>query len=418
MLCNKATFDFICSHRFDDTRKLALSASRYPDVDMTFALKQIAGRQIATKKIPSWAEIDEIGYPPHLSMEQCSSETTAIYKQKLLNRWLQKIAKTQRDVKETVLTDLTGGMGVDFSMLSACVDKAVYVEQNEELCGLAKHNFEVLQLANVSVIHAQAENYMAKMEGSTVIFADPARRNEQGGKTVFLQDCVPDVLQLLPQLLDKTTLIILKLSPMLDHHLAVKQIHEVALGAKVAEVHILAVHNECKELLIVVARQAFCDDTTEGYQLYCVNDNQELSVHSSECYSLFSQVETQEINAGHYLYEPFTPMMKAGCFGVLCQRWGVKSIATHSHLFLSTQFLPNFPGRCFQIKEVSSFNKKMLRTVLKDINQAHIAVRNFPLAAPELRKKLKLKDGGDTYLFATTDEQGQHILLICQKESV
>ena len=261
---NEATLQSVRQHANNDVRQLALRGCKTPEVDLQQALQQIAGRQTAGKKLPSWAEHEEILYPPHLSMEQCSSEQTARYKQSVCQALTEK--------PET-LTDLTGGFGVDFSFLAPLFQKSTYVEQQEHLCQLARHNFNVLGL-NSEVVCANSTDYLQQMPKSTVIFLDPARRNEHGGRTYDISDCTPDVLSLRDQLLQKADFVILKLSPMLDWRKAVND-----LGVQwVKEVHIVSVQNECKELLVVLTSHL---SPVNYPHLFCVNDDHvfEASTH-------------------------------------------------------------------------------------------------------------------------------------------
>ena len=237
---------------------------------------------------------------------------------------------------------------------------------------------------------------------------DPARRDHHGGRVFQLQDCQPDVLSLREKLLEKARVILLKLSPMLDWHAAVHQLDCVR------EVHIVATGNECKELLLVCSSEQIGDGN-----VCCVNNGQRF------CFPMETTPNTglktsQEIHMEDFLYEPNTAVMKGGCFGMLCEKYKVVALGHDSHLFTSPIMMDDFPGRRFRIKAVSSFNKKELNRNLSNIKQANIAVRHFPLSANELRKRLKLRDGGDTYLFATTFQPSstsrqERILMITEK---
>ena len=372
MFINEDTWQYIRQHADDDVRKLALQGVGNPSVDLPTALHQIAGRQTAQHKLPSWAANNSIIYPPHLNMEQCSSEQTARYKALLAG-------------KGNVYVDLTGGFGVD------------YVERDEQLCAISTENFRTLG-HDCSVINSSAVDYLATIAHADVIYLDPARRNEHGGRTYSIEDCTPNVLELLPVLMQKADRIILKLSPMLDWRKAVNDLKHVA------EVHIVSVNNECKELVLVLKENA------DALRVVCVNDDSIFEVppilnHQSPTISQHPS----------YLYEPNASIMKAGCFGAVANKYGLQQIADNSHLFLSSDEIEDFPGRRFQITAISSMNKRELKEALKGMNRANIAVRNFPLSVDQLRKKLKLKDGGEVYLFATTMADGQHRLFICRK---
>lgn len=417
--------EFIREHRNDDVRQLALQAARYPDIDMQQTLQQIAGWQTARTKLPEWAATDGIVYPPRLSMEQCSSEATAKYKAKVLGDgcWmLVDSSHTNNNKPPTPIThhptpstiiDLTGGFGVDFSYMARGFQKAVYVERLPHLCEAARHNFQLLGLENTEVVCGDGVEYLKNLPSPfhppspLTIYLDPARRDENGKKTYAISDCTPDVVALKDLLLEKAGRVMIKLSPMLDWHKAVDDLGEVV------EVHIVSVDNECKELLLVLAKnpaaplRVVCanirhDTETELFEFFPSNDS--LSI------SLFPALRERD-----FLYEPNASIMKAGCFAEVADRFGVQPTGSNSHLFLSPQFIPDFPGRKFQIEKVTSMNKKELKHVIGGLTKANITVRNFPLSVAELRKRLKLADGGDTYIFATTLGEKDHVLLITKQ---
>lgn len=494
-IMNQATLDFIRQHQDDDVRQLAFLGSKYPEVNMPFALDQIRGRKMARVKLPRWASIDGIIYPPHISMEQCSSEQTALYKAELAARLLglspsssengeekekesenasnlhlseiyefagkgavdSEFAKNEATCKkqqilteseenvneikeephegdfseETGFVDLTGGFGVDFSYIASRLGvKSMYVERQAHLCEAAKENFGRLGLKNaivkngdgIEVLHSfaskkeaaasdslgitedQSRSLLKTNLGLKLIFIDPARRDDAGNKVVSLKDCTPDVTLLQEEMLSKADYVIIKLSPMLDWHRAVSELNCVQ------EVHVISVNNECKELLLVLSAR-----NMGNLRIYCVNDAQsfvcdELDMESSSVKIALSTLEEMQ-----YLYEPNASLMKAGCFSVLSERYGARMLSKNSHLFVSREPIAVFPGRSFRIIAVSSFNKKELKRHLSGITKANIATRNFPLSVAELRKRLKLKDGGETYIFATTLSDESHVLVITEK---
>ncbi len=388
---NDKTWEFIRAHADEDVRKVALLGTKSQEVDITWALQQIAGRQTARKKLPSWAAVDNIIYPPHLNMEQCSSEQTARYKASLLsggNRYV----------------DLTGGLGVDFYWMSQGYKERIYVERNEQLCAISTENFKTLG-HDCDVYCCDTERFVEEMEEADVVYLDPARRNEYGGRTYNIKDCTPNVLDLWPILSKKAHSIVIKLSPMLDWRKAVEDLQHVS------QVHIVSVDNECKELLLVL------ESGTAPLRLVCVNNNHIFEVPSAlNHYPLGISHQPSTINPQpSYLYEPNASIMKAGCFTALEQCFPVRQVSVNSHLFLSATEIDDFPGRHFQILAISSTNKREIKECLADIHQANITVRNFPMSVDQLRKKLHLKDGGDTYIFATTKADGAHYLYICRK---
>lgn len=393
--------DFIREHRHDDVRQLALQAARYPDIDMQQALQQIAGWQTACTKLPEWAATEGIIYPPRLSMEQCSSEATAKYKAKVL------------DPTSSSFIDLTGGFGVDFSYMARGFQKAVYVERLPHLCEAARHNFQLLGLENAEVVCGDGVEYLKNLPSpfhlpsTLTIYLDPARRDENGKKTYAISDCTPDVVALKDLLLEKAGRVMIKLSPMLDWHKAVDDLGEVV------EVHIVSVDNECKELLLVLAK-----NPAGPLRVVCANIRHDAETELFEFSPTSNSPATPfspALRERDFLYEPNASIMKAGCFTEVAGRFRVQPTGSNSHLFLSPQFIPDFPGRKFQIEKVTSMNKKELKRAIGGLTKANITIRNFPLSVAELRKRLKLADGGDTYIFATTLGEKEHVLLITKQ---
>lgn len=394
------TIAFIEAHAEDNVQVLALQAARYPKVSMGFAITQIAARQTARTKLPSWWKVDGIRYPHHLSMEQCSSEVTARYKATLIPEKLKKGA----------LTDLSGGFGVDFACMAEGFSEATYVERQEELCALASHNLPLLGLPHAQVVNADSAKHLSNMPHQTVIFIDPARRDLKGRKTVLISDCEPNITLLHEQLLQKAERVIVKLSPMLDISQALEQLPHVS------EVHVVSVGNECKELVLVMEASA---DSANAH-IICIN----LPTTTPEVWpSAFRFTRQEEEKAActiapeikSYLYEPSSVMMKAGAFRTIASQYGVEKLHPNSHLYTSDLLVEDFPGRRFQVITHGGFSKREIRILLSSVKKANLTVRNFPNSVADLRKRLKLAEGGDDYLFATTlkDEEKQWIL--CRK---
>lgn len=387
----QATINFVKEHAADDVQRLALEVRKHPEVDAHFALDQIAGRQKSRTKLPSWAEVDALIFPPSVSMEQCSSEATASYKSSL--------------VSGESLVDLTGGFGVDFSFLANRFSSAVYVERQEHLCHIAEHNFKVLGLSHVQVVNDDAEHYLATMPVVDLIYLDPARRDGAGNRVFRLDDCTPNVVQLLDLLLTKGRQVMIKLSPMLDVSQALRQLRGVS------EVHIVSVAGECKELLLLLSAKHEGD-----VKIVCVNDGQTFTYRLGEPVVMPMQWSGELPAEGDlYLYEPNASMMKAGCFGQLAQRYGLQAVAQQSHLFVAERPISDFQGRKFVVNDITTLNSKELKQKLAGITQANVAVRNFPLKAAELAKRLRLKDGGSVYIFGTRLANGKNVLLLCEK---
>ena len=390
---NQATIDFIREHAEADVRQLALQGTKNPEVNLTFALEQIAGRQKAKTKLPTWAAIDGIIYPPHLSMEQCSSEQTARYKANIAG-------------KGALMVDLTAGYGVDMAFVSPNYRRAIHVEQQASLCAISSENFKLLGLNHIEVVCADGVDYLHQLDYADLIFLDPARRDDHGARTYGIADCTPNVLELRDELLQKADRVMLKLSPMLDWRKAVEDL------GNVNEVHIVSVDNECKELLLILSKEE------KPLKLFCVNNDQVFEGDQGDWLNERSIAEIRvpvPMSSQAYLFEPNASIMKAGCFALLEQRFKVAQVDKNSHLFVSDSDISNFPGRRFIIEKTTSMNKRELKAALAGIDKANITVRNFPMSVAELRKRLKLKEGGDLYLFATTIAGHQHQLFLCRK---
>ena len=433
---NEATRAFVAANRERDVRELALHAKPGEGVDLTAALEQIAGWRTARTKLPEWAACGDVWYPPHLSMEQCSSEATARYKAALARRVVagstDATAAGSVDASgssgpagsavplDAAMVDLTGGFGVDCSYMAREFAHAVYVERQERLCALASHNMRALGLDHVRVVHGDAQDAARGMDPVSLIFLDPARRDARGARTYAIADCTPDVLGMLDVLLAKAPHLMVKLSPMLDWHKTVADFR-----GHVAEVHVVSTGNECKELLLVV-----CRDVTDDPLVVCVNDASRLEFRVSQLHGDDPAAETPAVPANgvpeddapaceperaRHLYEPNASVMKAGCFTLLERRFGVREVGPNSHLFVSGRPVEGFPGRAFDVEAVGTLNKRDVRRLTEGLTHANVATRNFPMAPEALRRKLKLKDGGDVYLFAATAADGRRLVFRTRK---
>lgn len=389
---SKETIDFIEEHINDDVRKLALKSIKSNNVDVNAAIVQIAARRIARVKIPKWFNTKGLLYPVHLSMEQCSSQRTAQYKSSFL--------------KGNSFTDLTGGLGIDFSFIAANFKVANYVERNRDLCEIAENNFPLLGLTNFFIHNGDGVEYLESMDSVDLIFIDPARRDGNGGKIVAISDCEPDVAQLEELLVSKAKRVVVKLSPMLDMSMAIKEMKYIF------EIHIISVDNECKELLLLLDKQNYSKNPVT----YCVN----ITSDREEIYRFLPEDEKKKeveyaINIGSYLYEPNSSIMKAGAYKSIASSFNIKKLNVNSHLYTSEELNSDFPGRVFRVNSYSGFSKKELKEFLKNMDKANITVRNFPASVEELRKRTKLKDGGDNYIFATTLADEKKVLICCEK---
>lgn len=404
---SEATVRFIREHRTTDVHTLALQANRPSGVDLPAALIQIAGWQVAREKVPSWAAIEAIRYPRHLSMEQCSSEATARYKSAVIDAFARRESRPL-----LAFADLTGGFGIDCSFLAARFQQAAYVERQEALCALAAHNFGLLGLGRVEVCCDDALRHLQAMPPADWIFIDPARRDGHGGRTVAIGDCEPDVAQLEDLLLTKAHHVLVKLSPMLDLSQALKELKQVE------EAHVVAVAGECKELLLVLG-QAGKELDPQDIPIHCVN----LDKAGDDASPFrFTRREEQACEAeyapvvGQYLYEPNASLLKAGAFRTLAARYRLKKLHPNSHLYTSDEPVEAFPGRAFRVEGSCRPDKREVKELLgREVRKANLTVRNFPATVADLRRRLKLSEGGECYLFATTLADGGHRLVLGRK---
>lgn len=393
MEMNDTIRQFIKAHADADLDRLLFSADQYPEIDIPFAVEQIAVRRQIREKLPSWYANEQLIFPSKIAGEQCSSEQTACYKQRLLEG-------------EELLCDLTGGLGVDTYFFSQQVRQVVYVERSQSCFDAAMHNFSVLKAGSIHGINGEAADVVAQLEPVDVFFIDPARRG-LGDKRVFaLSDCEPDLLSLLPQLLEKAPKVIAKLSPMLDIR------HTLSLLPQTAEVHVISVKNECKELLFVLKRCVTEEPvircinyTTGGYeQLFSFRLSEEAS-----CMPVFTDAIKD------WLYEPSASVLKAGAYKQIACQLDLPKLHVSSHLYTSNQLLSDFPGRVFKVKTVYPFSGKLCKTINRQVPKANLTVRNFPLSVNELRKRTHIAEGGDVFMFATTLCNNQKVLVCCEK---
>ena len=435
------TQEYIKQHRNDDVYRLAL-AKTPEGVDLQYALQQISAYQILTKKVPSWAECDELIFPRQLSLEQSSSELTARYKAELIKEFMDNEPFTH--------IDLTGGMGIDCYFIAQHTKNSHYVELNPELCQIAQHNFTHLN-PNISVHNTTAEEFLnqstehrlqstehrlqstdyrvqitdnsiaeeaknTNSQLSTLIYLDPARRGDHGQKLVSIADCQPNVIELLPQMFALTDKVVVKLSPMLDITRAIGELPHIE------KLYVISVGNECKELLLFINKN-YTDDT----QICAINlnsqqstdDSQQTTVNTSLLTGTLAYEASLTISharaVGKYLYEPYAAHLKSGLYKTIAQQYGCEKLHQHSHLYTSAELNNDFPGRRFEIKEVVTFDKKSAKALFKSLTKANLTTRNFPLTVSELRTQYKIKDGGETYIFATTLYDDSKVLIVCQK---
>ena len=461
---NDATLDYIRRHASDDVRQLALRP--VPDgVVLRQALTQIEGRQLAARKLPAWAATDGLLFPPRLSLEQCSSEATAQYKQALVRRLLASlppasspflppasshslpsasssvpspslpsvsssvpspslpsvsssvpspplppaaVAVASATVPPVCFVDLTAGFGVDFASLAPLFARATYVERQEVLCDIARHNLPLLGLPEAEVRCSSAEEVLQELADNpvTLLFLDPARRDATGRKVALIEDCTPDVCALQDQLRAAAHYVLIKLSPMLDLTAALRSLQGVV------EAHVVSVDGECKELLLLLAAEASAAEPL----IHC-------SYSPTVPPLTFRMSEERSSNAvmaaglQQYLYEPDAAILKAGAFKVLCQRYPVSKLAPDTHLYTSDEPVVDFPGRRWKVMDSCSFAKSELRRLLSDVPAADLTLRGFPGSVAQLRKQLHLREGGSAHFIATTLADGSRHLIRVEREA-
>ena len=365
---------------------LALQRNKYKhlsDEEWRWFLQQVEGRERTADKLPTFAAIDDWWYPVRLSCEQCSSEATARYKASLCQR---SGLSAERSVSETVcqsagrsLLDLTGGYGVDTYFLSELFSHTDYVEQNAELCRIATHNFAAKP---ITIHHSTAEDFLASAGQYDLIFLDPARRDSYGGKVFRLEDCTPNVVELLPALLTHGKRIMIKLSPMLDITQAVTTLSQVTW-----DIYVVAIKNEVKEVLLLSggSGRITAIDLSKKEQVFTFTREEEQATQTKMVNGTWSN--------GTWIYEPNAAILKAGAYKLVAQRFRLQKLDTNTHLYTSETLVPDFPGRVWKVKEPTPTLPKG-----KEMKQANVLVRNYPLTAEQLKKKLHLRDGGTAFV--------------------
>ncbi|MCI6875386.1 MAG: class I SAM-dependent methyltransferase [Parabacteroides sp.] len=390
-----ALMAFIQAHLSDDPDRLLLSASRYPEIDMPFVVAQITARRQIKEKLPTWYQQEQLLFPAKIAAEQCSSEQTALYKQQLVT-------------KEDTLCDLTGGLGIDSYYFSRRVKQVYYIERFPSYCEVARANMATLGARNVVVLEGDSTQWLDQLPAIDVFYVDPARRGKENKRMFALSDCEPDLTQLLPRLLAKAPRVIAKLSPMADLR------QTLALLPTTQAIHILSVKNECKELLFVIGREP----RESAVPIHCVHLTKQAA--SDECFVCSLEAEQQA--ASHlattlrrYLYEPNASVLKAGAFKQVACQFPVEKLQVSSHLYTSDHYLDRFPGRRFEVDEVIPFHSKSCKQLAGQSLQANVTTRNFPLTVEALRKKCRIREGGDIYLFATTGPKEEKLLIRTHK---
>ncbi|MBO7492461.1 MAG: SAM-dependent methyltransferase [Bacteroidales bacterium] len=389
MFWDEKTLQYVMAHADDDVSRLALQPAP-AGVNLAFALQQIKGRQKAQEKLPDFFACQEIVYPPTVNMEQCSSTLTAQYKASL--------------VAGVTFADLSGGFGVDTFQLSTRFSHGFYVEPNESLAQMVQHNMGVMGIHNVEMLTETMERALPAIGTVDWLYVDPSRRDTHGQRVVGLAQCVPDVVANKAPLLEKASKgIMLKLSPMLDIREALRLLPETTA------VHVVAVHGECKELLFLLAKEA------QPLTYTAVN----MGKSETQCFCFTPEEEAQAVptwagKVGEYLYEPNAAIMKAGGYKILTSRYPVCKLGPSTHLYTADEMLQSFPGRCFRVLITMPFHKSAIRGLTAELGKANVAVRNFPLTADELRNRLKIRDGGNTFIIGTTIGKEEKVLVVAE----
>ena len=389
---NKQTQQFIQDNKEKDIHHLLLTKKLPSGVDIQMAIQQIEAKKKAKIKLPSLSSNENFIFPVKLSMEQCSSEITARYKAKIVEN-----GKT---------IDITGGLGIDTIYMSDLVESMTYIEKNEKLFELAKHNFNILHKPDILCVCKDSLEFLSESEQHfDWIYVDPVRRNVHKNKVFLLQDCEPNILLHKQLFFSKANNLLVKASPMLDISQAIKE-----LDYSVSDVHIISIRNDCKELVFVCQEKQY-----ETPTIHCINFlnnkvqlfNFQQSEENLSALNLAEDIQT-------YLYEPNISILKSGAFKLLSCRFQIQKLHTNTHLYTSCELLQDFPGRIFKVKAIFSattiaFNKYLPK------RQANVSVRNFPLTVNQLKNTYKIKDGGESYLFATTLVKNRKVIILCEK---
>jgi hypothetical protein len=379
---------FITDNIGADSSKLALQKNPFPDVNWISILNQIAAKTKTKDKLPTFFKTENIIYPSKISVEQTSSEKTALYKSSI--------------VSGDTLIDLTGGFGVDDLYFSKVVKRVIHCEIDTELSNSVKHNFEILGVINIQCELGDSYIYLEKTQSKLDwIYIDPSRRNDTKGKVFMLKDCLPNVPELLSFYFTKTENILIKTAPILDISAGLLELSNVKC------IHIVAVDNEVKELIWELSK--FFVSSTSIKTVNITNEKTEDFSFELNSKSNFSNYSLPK----KYLYEPNSAIMKSGGFDEIGIQYQLDKLHQHSHLYTSDEKI-DFPGRVFEVQEALSYAKSEMKSFLEN-KKANITTRNFPDSVEEIRKKWNIKDGGNLYCFFTTDMNNHKIVLICTK---
>ncbi|MQP53513.1 MULTISPECIES: class I SAM-dependent methyltransferase [unclassified Flavobacterium] len=379
--------DFINENLNTDSTKLALKKNLFPEVSYAEIINQIIAKKKAKDKLPTWFSTENIIYPEKISIEQTSSETTAKYKASL--------------VSGEKLIDCTGGFGIDDYYFSKVFKYLIHCELNSDLSKIVKHNCEVLKVSNIECHQGDSTKILEQLNQKfDCIYIDPSRRNDAKGKVFMLADCLPNVVELQDFYYQFTNTLLIKTAPILDLHAGLLELKNVA------EIHVVAVDNEVKELLWKIEK-----DFTESPEIIAVNIEKEKQtitrIESSKNYSARYSLPKK------YVYEPNASLMKSGAFEAVSELFLVNKLHQHSHLYTSDEIV-EFPGRKFSIDAIVPFQKKEISAYIQG-KKMNVSTRNFPIKPEEIKKKYKIQDGGTIFAFFTTNMNNEKIILLCTK---
>ncbi len=384
--------EFILENENVDEKKLLLSKKEILGIPSNLIANQISGRRKAKIKLPTWYKAKGIVYHSNLAIEQSSSEATARFK-------TQTIADLIKSRKSMV--DLTGGFGVDSFFLSKNFDQVNYVEPNKELVEIVTHNYQLLRTTNIQHYAQTAEEFLKDTSSQfDLFFLDPSRRDESNRKVFRLADCVPNITKLQPHIFERTNHLLLKASPLLDIQQGLREI------AHVKKIIVVSVENDCKELLFFID-QNFSDEPV----IEAVNLDQQGKVKETFSFLASDEKKSETLfsKPNAYLYEPNASILKGGAFKLISSRFSLFKLQTSTHLYTSQELIPNFPGRTFKIEKIDPTDRE-LKMLLPD-GKANVATRNYPLSAEALKKKLKLKDGGEKFVIGFSGIDKKHITI-------
>jgi hypothetical protein len=385
--------EFIRQNTHTKPEEILFKKHKFPDWPLNGMVEQIQCLQKAQTKLPTWFKTENILYQK-LALEQCSSELTAQLKAEILG-------------ENSILIDLSGGFGVDTYFFAQKNEKVIHIEPNEFLQNLVEHNCNCLKVKNIDFINATAEDFPIQNYPSAVFFVDPSRRDENKNRVFRLEDCVPDLEIILPKIKCQQGKILIKTSPLLDISLTIKTLENVK------EVWVIAIQNEVKEVLYLIDYQVVTKEI-EVHTFNYAKQNHWQGFNFSFAEEMQAKLDVKYSEPMTYLYEPNASIMKAGAFYSFAQQYRLHKLHPNSHLYTSEKLLANMPARVFVLQEIIKLDKKLIHKLLPD-KKANIAVRNFPLTVAEIRQKIQIKEGGEAYIFFTTDLNNQLIGLLTRK---